>query len=212
MASLLSSSDARAELKTAQKEREALEAEAEAIEAELTSPSAETGAAGPGLSGPLVDGEGYPRADIDVYRARQLRHRHACLRTDHKALMKRIEALLPLALAPVDAPPPADVAMADARAEAGTPPPADAAPFARVAEVRPGSPAAAAGLREGDLVVAFGGVFALGDVKRWTLTHVNEAFDVVVDRGGARSAVKLAPRAWAGQGLLGCLLVPVTVP
>ena len=97
MASLLSSSDARAELKTAQKEREALEAEAEAIEAELTSPSAETGAAGPGLSGPLVDGEGYPRADIDVYRARQLRHRHACLRTDHKALMKRIEALLPLA-------------------------------------------------------------------------------------------------------------------
>ena len=48
-------------------------------------------------------------------------------------------------------------------------------------------------------------------IKRWTLTHVNEAFDVAVERPGAspsRTVVKLTPKAWAGQGLLGCLLVP----
>ena len=81
---------AREALRVAEVERDRLEAEAEAILAELESPNVETGAAGPGLRGPLVDGEGFPRADVDVYRARELRHRHARLRTDHAALMRRI--------------------------------------------------------------------------------------------------------------------------
>ncbi|KAK3597056.1 hypothetical protein CHS0354_022059 [Potamilus streckersoni] len=46
---------------------------------------------GVGMKGPLVDAEGYPRADIDVYSVRHARHRIICLQNDHKALMKEIE-------------------------------------------------------------------------------------------------------------------------
>ena len=48
----------------------------------------------PGLKKPLVDHEGFPRNDIDVYDTRHKRHRLACLQTDHKQIMKEIEAFL----------------------------------------------------------------------------------------------------------------------
>ena len=67
------------------------------------------------MHGRLVDGEGFPRADIDVYAVRTSRHRVICeascvcvcvreiggessacvgLRNDHKAVMKLIEERL----------------------------------------------------------------------------------------------------------------------
>ena len=48
----------------------------------------------PGLNNPLVDGEGFPRADLDIFETRKLRNRHACLQTDYKNLMKKLEAQL----------------------------------------------------------------------------------------------------------------------
>ena len=33
----------------------------------------------PGLKGNLVDYEGFPRADVDIFECRKLRHRHAIL-------------------------------------------------------------------------------------------------------------------------------------
>ena len=33
----------------------------------------------PGLKAPLVDYEGFPRADVDIFEVRKLRNRHACL-------------------------------------------------------------------------------------------------------------------------------------
>ena len=47
---------------------------------------------GVGMSEPLVDGEGFPRNDVDLVVVRQSRQRVICLRNDHKALMKEIEA------------------------------------------------------------------------------------------------------------------------
>jgi hypothetical protein len=43
---------------------------------------------------PLVDAEGYPRSDIDVYQVRHARAGIYRLQNDHKALMREIEALL----------------------------------------------------------------------------------------------------------------------
>ena len=40
----------------------------------------------------LIDDEGYPRADVDVHRIRILRNRLAIVNTDHKAIMRQIEA------------------------------------------------------------------------------------------------------------------------
>jgi 26S proteasome non-ATPase regulatory subunit 9 len=48
----------------------------------------------PGLKSPLVDYEGFPRADVDIFEVRKLRNRHACLQTDHGRLMKELEQKL----------------------------------------------------------------------------------------------------------------------
>ena len=43
------------------------------------------------MSGPLVDDEGFPRGDIDLYAVRQARNKYACAQTDHMEVMKKIE-------------------------------------------------------------------------------------------------------------------------
>ena len=49
-----------------------------------------------GLKTPLVDAEGFPREDTDVYNARQKSHRLSVINTDPKLLMQRIERELHL--------------------------------------------------------------------------------------------------------------------
>lgn len=48
----------------------------------------------PGLDGPLVDEEGFPRSDIDVHAIRDARHQLACLKTDYRELQRRLEDIL----------------------------------------------------------------------------------------------------------------------
>ena len=80
-------------LNTLNVKRKSLELEADALVSELTAKS--PGGGEPmGIDTPLVDSEGYPRADIDIYRARTLRKRLAEIRTDHKNIMKDIERTL----------------------------------------------------------------------------------------------------------------------
>jgi hypothetical protein len=77
------------------KRRQAMEEEANAIIDELTSsppPTDDGKTVEPmGISTPLVDEEGYPRADVDVYRARHLRKRLNELKFDHTLIKKKIE-------------------------------------------------------------------------------------------------------------------------
>lgn len=47
--------------------------------------------AGPGISGNLLDAEGFPRADIDIPAICAERHRLAVLRSDYKEITERIE-------------------------------------------------------------------------------------------------------------------------
>lgn len=86
------------------------------------------------VTDPLVDAEGFPRADVDVYAVRHARVRIIELRNDLAALIDKIakglEAVFPAQAAAQDD------AQDDAQAEAR--------PFARVDGVAPGSPAAAA--------------------------------------------------------------------
>lgn len=73
--------------------RQSMESEAEGIISELTT-SDSPDIPPMGIDTPLVDKDGYPRGDVDVYRARTLRHRLAILKTDHKSIMEDIEQLL----------------------------------------------------------------------------------------------------------------------
>jgi 26S proteasome non-ATPase regulatory subunit 9 len=85
--------------------------EAQALLEVLDSAGPVAGVPPVGLAGPLVDGEGFPRSDVDHYQVRSLRHRLACLRTDRKALEAELEtklhALHQLPAAPGAAAPPA---------------------------------------------------------------------------------------------------------
>ena len=70
----------------------ALDRERAALEKEMMeiTDALEAGNMG-GVSAPLVDAEGFPRADVDVHATRTMRQRLAVLNTDHKALMVRLE-------------------------------------------------------------------------------------------------------------------------
>ena len=164
-----------------------------------------------GPSGPLVDAEGFPRADIDVHATRTLRHRLAVLNTDHKALMTRIEAGLAAAIpatftaAPTPAPPPTPAQAAAAAIPTATEAlrqervepavgasDADAdmaiGPFAEFDEVAEGGPAHAAGALVGDLILRFGSIHAgnhdeLRALVRLTQRSVGETIPLLVARG-----------------------------
>ena len=85
-------------------QRKSLEMEAEVIISELTS-KPESGGEPMGVDTPLIDQDGYPRGDVDVYRARDLRHRLAVIRTDLKGLTTQVEtSLAQLALIQVRTP------------------------------------------------------------------------------------------------------------
>eukprot|EP01069_Polyplicarium_translucidae_P011598 Polyplicarium_translucidae@DN4128_c0_g1_i1.p2 len=73
----------------------ALGAETKSIEAEMEAQVAFLTAPGmPGVSGPLVDAEGFPRSDVDVHAVRTARHRLACLKTDLHSKLEETKAAL----------------------------------------------------------------------------------------------------------------------
>jgi 26S proteasome non-ATPase regulatory subunit 9 len=81
---------------TRRQELLALEAKRSGIEQELISITELLDAMNgqPGLKAPLVDREGFPRDDVDIFEVRKLRHRHAMLVTDHKNMTKALEEKL----------------------------------------------------------------------------------------------------------------------
>ena len=96
-------------------------------------------------------------------------------------------------------------------------------PFAEIDEVAADGPAAAAGLRVGDVLLKFGSVHSrnhdgLRGLARLTQRSVGEAISLLVHRRDAAAPpgappqivrLELRPRRWAGNGLLGCHLRPL---
>ncbi|KAG3108212.1 hypothetical protein PI124_g12435 [Phytophthora idaei] len=222
--------DVVAEYEEAVKAKQVIEAEIEAVVAELTSGN------NPGLNGPLVDAEGFPRADIDVYRVRQLRHTLALKQTDHQTTMKKIEALLPrvfearsvgkqqeakTATATTE-PQVNDVAERMLKLESEwkqqlsevKPEERDLLPFAVVESVQSESPAETAGLQAQDHVLRFGTADAsnhreLAAVRDIVQRNIGSGIRVVVRRQSEILALELTPQTWRGPGVLGCLLQPL---
>ncbi|KAI9342892.1 26S proteasome non-ATPase regulatory subunit 9-like protein [Obelidium mucronatum] len=147
------------------------------------------------MTEPLVDAQGFPRSDIDVYAVRHLRSQIARRQNDHVALMARVEAALHAVFS----------AQATATAKAA---PDTRRTIAVVASVARGSPADAAGLAPGDAVLSFGGAADLRAVAG--VVRRGEPLAVDVRRGAERVALTLVPQDWDGRGLLGCHLVPPT--
>lgn len=232
---------AKKEVEDLNQERTRLEQEAGDIVTELE--SAASGSVG--LHGSLVDADGFPRADIDHYAIKRSRQRHICIQNDHMEVMenlkKAMERYYTLNSAPSTDPLRSTNNPADAAAsltpnnvtmdenETSNHSSISAlnsvgeyvrveAPFATVKNVAENSPAAAAGLQEGDHIIRF------HTLKQWNpqklLEIVKErkdrVVDIVVTRQDDQSATKqrivlqLTPQAWNGQGLLGCLILSLT--
>ncbi|KAI0247133.1 hypothetical protein BJV78DRAFT_1285779 [Lactifluus subvellereus] len=195
----------------------ALMARKDALEAELEAQGSILTANNTDMRQPLVDREGYPRNDLDVWAVRHARVRIIELRNDLTALMDEIAKALETVY-PRLTPPPAEgegSAATTASAVGTEVTPVELRPFARVNGVAPGSPAADAGLRREDLVVKFGGLRHpqpdLQPLAAVVAENENKTISVLVWRPAAEglTALRLTPRqGWGGRGSLGCHLVP----
>ncbi|KAL5772908.1 hypothetical protein ACOSP7_012517 [Xanthoceras sorbifolium] len=171
----------KAETTTLMEKRSALETEMDAIISRLCHPG------GPGLSGNLVDAEGFPRTDFDIPFVRAERRRLSELRNDHKSITDKINENIQLlhsarissvlssrkdsdigagsnnqSLSVVSAGPSASLHNIVSR---DSPAAMDvdvvvSKPFAVIDEITDASPAAEDGLQLGDQIVKFGNVEA----------------------------------------------------
>ena len=199
-------------------QRDALETEAFAINEDLTSPGP-NGEPAAGLKDSLVDAEGFPRADIDVYAVRNKRHRLSVINTDHKVVMKQIEAELrnlhsqelPASISSQTFSKALEVLPAPVISEMKL------TPIAIIDEIIPSSPAEEATLQNGDLLLAFGavtsalGTDAMNRFPELVRQSVGQPIKLKVVRGpNAQDILELeiTPRVWGGRGLLGCHFSP----
>ncbi|XP_020019277.1 26S proteasome non-ATPase regulatory subunit 9 isoform X1 [Castor canadensis] len=176
------------------------------------------GQKGVGMNEPLVDCEGYPRADVDLYQVRTARHNIICLQNDHKAVMKQVEEALHQLHARDKEKQARDMAEAHKEAmshrlgqsENHRPPQA----FAKVNSISPGSPASIAGLQVDDEIVEFGSVNtqnfqSLNNISSVVQHSDGKPLNVTVLRRGEKHQLRLVPTRWAGKGLLGCNIIPL---
>eukprot|EP00192_Tetraselmis_astigmatica_P020504 CAMPEP_0117662308 /NCGR_PEP_ID=MMETSP0804-20121206/7987_1 /TAXON_ID=1074897 /ORGANISM="Tetraselmis astigmatica, Strain CCMP880" /LENGTH=212 /DNA_ID=CAMNT_0005469205 /DNA_START=220 /DNA_END=859 /DNA_ORIENTATION=+ len=206
------------ELKGLAKEKDTIELEIAERSARLTAPGM------PGLKGPLVDKEGFPFSHVDVFQVGQTGTAWLVLHTDHKAVSSKIERKLHELHALVkEVKEAGEPALKQPRAEEPTPPAAEAEPmnvdlepFAIIDEVSDASPASEAGMEVGDQLCRFGGIVK-SDGKELQRIGVNiQGFEgqqviALVARGGQALELTLTPKKWAGRGLLGCHMKPITM-
>ncbi|KJA16473.1 hypothetical protein HYPSUDRAFT_71316 [Hypholoma sublateritium FD-334 SS-4] len=183
-----------------------LMAQKDNIEAELESHVSILKANNVTMQTPLVDFEGFPRADIDIFAVRSARVRIIELRNDLKAVMDSIGKALEGIY---------DPALFTHTDEAAS---ETLKPFSKVEAVAPGSPAAEASLQKGDLIVKFGRLdqssFKAGSlqpVAELVAENENRAITIRIIRSDQTIFVTLTPRKnWGGRGMLGCHIVPYT--
>jgi len=190
----------------------------DSIEAELDAQFSILKANNATLQSPLVDHEGFPRDDLDIYQVRNARVRTIELRNDLKAVTDDIAKALEAVYDPSAVPAPASnsdgVETLTSAEEAAT------KPFARVDGVAPSSPAAVAGMKREDLVVKFGHLTSKSFVSSslQVLTELvavseNRELPIKVLRSDQTISMTLTPRnGWGGRGMLGCHIVPYTPP
>ena len=175
------------------------------LEAELRRLQAVLAGEGVGLEEPLVDADGFPRADLDLHKVCAARGELRSKQADLISLVARIERGL-------------HSLHSQARqtgGPAGPPPPhLPSLPFARVAVVVAGSPADRAGFRSDDLLSKFGTVVrenfsSLQNLSELAASSRDRALEVVVVRAGRPTRLRLVPTAWQGAGLIGFKLRPL---
>lgn len=181
--------------KTLIKEKEIIEASIQDQESILRSHGVD-------MKTELVDRDGFPRADIDVYSVRNARASLARLYNDLKGKMDDIaDALALLHKCNHEV----DESSAVINGAVDT-------PFAKVNGVAPDSPANIAGLERGDLVIEFGNVTFNTESPLQAIAvelpkNEFKSLKIKVKRGEEIKILSVIPKLWSGRGLLGCHMV-----
>ncbi|WVZ18214.1 hypothetical protein V8G54_005536 [Vigna mungo] len=220
----------KAETMSLMDKRSALEAEMNTIIVRLSQPGA------PGVSGALLDSEGFPRSDIDIPAVRAERRRLAELRNDHKEkINQNIQILHSARLESRSSvyknPGNDDGSGSQTSSTTDTvssmtsqnvlmrhsPNSMDvdvliSRPFAMVDEIADSSPAVEDGLQLGDQILKFGDVEAgdnlLQRLSSEAQSNMGRAVPVVIVRQGIVINLTVTPRSWQGRGLLGYACCP----
>ncbi|EPY37605.1 26S proteasome non-ATPase regulatory subunit 9 [Angomonas deanei] len=174
-----------------------------------------------GLRGRLIDEEGFPRADCDLYAVRSARNKHNCRSNDLKDIeetmyteMMRLQDLtrdvaaqqMTAAPAKPSIPTRDDSRPVNAEREAML----SKRPFLRIVDVKMNSPAWDGGLRDGFEVVQYDDIDSESAAENWrsalqSVTAENAPVTVWARTpNGAVADFFLVPRQWEGNGLLGC--------
>lgn len=203
--------DVKAETMKLMDQRGALEAEMDGIIARLTA------AGGPGITGGLVDAEGFPRSDIDIPNVLAQRRRLSELRNDHKDVTNKIDKNLEIlhsaklsrneqSTTRSDTTGPSHIG--SSQSEPMEEDHVTKLPFAMIDEITDGSPASVDGLQLGDEIVKFGNVEAGDQLQERliseALSNEDSQVSLVIIRRGSAMNLTITPRKWHGRGLLGC--------
>jgi 26S proteasome non-ATPase regulatory subunit 9 len=167
-----------------------------------------------GMTGKLVDTEGYPRADLDLYKVKSTRQKINCLQNDFKHLMERMEQ----ELIKIHANKEESVNHTSTNITNNLQSEKHK-PFLKVTQVDFGSPSFEAGFKLNDKIVQFG-PFTISNTRNLSeiAEHVKSKVDKIIlvsilrsennkENSETKMILKLIPKSWNGQGFLGCKLV-----
>lgn len=194
-----------------------------------------TGEGMPGVDGSLVDKEGFPLPNLDLYSIREARHNLIMKQNDLKHLMETIESKMAIYFNEINQNKPQESIFTDKKKEEidNKDPIAISAPqnkpkfipsaetfepFATVTEVTSGSPAEECGLIQGDSIISFDTILTKGKspnplqtLAKLTNDKINKKIPVRIIRKNKEGILEtinlsLIPHHWSGRGILGCKL------
>uniref|UniRef100_A0A0N4ZQM3 Nas2_N domain-containing protein n=1 Tax=Parastrongyloides trichosuri TaxID=131310 RepID=A0A0N4ZQM3_PARTI len=159
---------------------------------------------------PLVDGDGFPRNDIDVYTVRITRSEIINLRNDRKELNNKIEELL--LTIHEKAKEHENINKEHSKEELVHRTSND--PFVKVISIKPHSPSDNGGLLVGDEIIQFG-IYHKGNFN--DLTQLSEyvkecegnPIRITVARYGRPIRLVVTPQKWSGEGLFGANMAKI---
>ncbi|KAI3647695.1 hypothetical protein MP228_007916 [Amoeboaphelidium protococcarum] len=165
-----------------------------------------------GMHEPLIDRDGYPRADMDIMQIRQMRVQTIELQNDLRTLMKQIDLALQMHFTTRVGTQSGQINDKDNNKNAGGNASSENAnaTFAVIERVVFDSPAWECGLRDGDKIVSFGDIKqqSSGDKLKKIADLVRDNQDQIIQVTVVRNTdtlqFDLVPHQWDGQGTLGC--------